>query len=414
MLLYLYNENPFSMANKDLEHLISLSNCFYYSSNYLPISIVTKKKTIFSLPEKIVSAKTILGLEKNFIEMNTEEHFVHTIENKYKEIFFCICISKYQVIIGPFLSKKVETGQLTNMIRNNLIPFHQKAVLLDYYNSCKILDDKQIFYTAKLIQHMFTIDSNITFDESKIINIDLEKNSFINKKNEYRHNYFLHSPYSTEQEISKAISNGDIAKTKEILKEINIQPHAKLASNQIRSYKNSMICSCSFMTRAAISGGVNSDDAFTLSDTYIMKIENMQSLNELESFEPLMAEGFAKLVNTVKSKNYSPAVVSTIYYIDNHLCENLSIDDLAKVAYLNPSYLSTLFHKETGKTISDWIMNKRIEEAAIFILNTNISISEISFMYKFCSQSYFVQCFKKIMGTTPGEYKKNKLKKSAV
>ena len=42
-----------------------------------------------------------------------------------------------------------------------------------------------------------------------------------------------------------------------------------------------MICSCSYMTRAAIDGGVNQDDAFTLSDSFINEIENIQSIEEL-------------------------------------------------------------------------------------------------------------------------------------
>lgn len=400
-----------TLKNKKLPQLLDLANCFHYSSNNLPIFIIEKDKDIFSLPENIINAKKILNLKKAYLEFDKNENRVHIIENKYKEIYLTICIDDYQIIVGPILSERIEIGQVTNMVRDGIIPFHQKNNMYKYYQNAKVLDEKQIFYTTKLLEHMFFDEHNYQINNERV-NINFEQQSFMNKKSEYRRNFFVHSPYSTEQEICKAISVGDVTKTKEILRKINVEPHAKLASNQIRSYKNSMICSCSFMTRAAIQGGINPDEAFTISDAYINEIENMQSINELESFEPIMAEGFAKLVNEVRSKNYSPAVLSTIYYIDNNLCEDIKIKELAKQAYLNPSYLSNLFHKETGKTISDWILESRINEAASFILNSNESISEIAFMYKFCSQSYFVQCFKKIMGVTPGDYRKSKIKKS--
>lgn len=167
-----------------------------------------------------------------------------------------------------------------------------------------------------------------------------------------------------------------------------------------------MICSCAFMTRAAIAGGVNPDEAFTLSDTYINEIERIQSLKDLQTIETTMVEGFSKRVQEIKKTTYSSAVLNTIFYIDNHLCENINTKTLAHETYLNPSYLSFLFHKETGFTISEWILRKRIEEAAYLVGHEKDSIAEIAFFYNFSSESYFVQCFKKIMGITPGEYRK--------
>ena len=67
---------------------------------------------------------------------------------------------------------------------------------------------------------------------------------------------------------------------------------------------------------------------------------------------------------------------------------------------------ASLVHKETGKKLSEWILEKRIIESSHLVQNTNEDIAEIAFFYKFCSQSYYVQCFKRIMGVTPGDYRK--------
>ena len=397
--------------NRNYEKIFVLSRCFYYST-CLPISVYEKRKCVLKLPEHSNSGVELLNDSTLYPSINDDFEGIQTFTNKILEVYFLVhTIDDFYLVIGPFLNTKIEEGKLSYLIRDSIIPFHQKTNMQKYYNSCTILDEKRLFYIAKLIENMFIkkdiLEDNISIDE----NDEIDSNDFyLKQKDEYRKTAFIHSPYAIEQEITKTISNGDIRASKQLLQEINLTPHAKLASSTIRSYKNSMICSCAFMTRAAISGGVNPDEAFTLSDMYINKIEDLTSIKELENFESIMIDGFTSKVQEVKTKSYSPAVLQSINYIDKHLSEDIKIDAIAKEVYLNPSYLSTLFHKETGKTLTDWILKEKIEESARFILNSNNSIADIAFFYHFSSQSYFVQCFKKYMGITPGEYRKQKVK----
>ena len=396
--------------NTDFEqNIVYACKCIYYSTNITIYAfhnedLIYISKRLAPMSEKIIYDKypTISVLDKN-----TKYQI---IKNNYQENFYIVSFKDdgILIIIGPFLNEQINEGMLTNMIRKGLIPFHKRSEMSEFYKSLRILNEDQVFYTSKLIENIF---DNIK-QNKEVKNIDTFND--INKMDDFYENLknnriesFSHSSYANEQKISETIKIGDKENAKRILKEINLTPHAKLAVDEIRSYKNSMICSCTFMTRAAISGGVNPDQAFTLSDTYINRIENIQNLNDLENFEAIMVEGFTDLVNNIKTNKYSRSILNAINYIDKHLCEDLKIKDIAKASYLNPSYLSNLFHKETNMTISDWILNKRINEAAFSIINTNEEIADIAFFYHFCSQSYFVKCFKKIMGVTPGEYRNN-------
>ncbi|MDO4940262.1 MAG: AraC family transcriptional regulator [Erysipelotrichaceae bacterium] len=387
------------------EELIKFIKAFHNITN-LPVQVFLNNECIYSIPSQILTSYKIIN-DKNLIpKYSRKDNKIQIVNNKLKESYFIKNIDKYSIHIGPFLREKIESGFITNMIRDNIIPFHQKTNMQDYYRKCIYLNDERIYYINKLLENSlyFTnaerINSNI--DE---YHID-EDNSYFEQKSEYQEQGFIHSPYNIEQEISQTISNGNTENAKRLLKEINTIPHAKLASTTLRSYKNSMICSCAFMTRAAINGGVNPDEAFTLSDTYINKIENMSNIIELEEFETIMVESFSEKVRDVKKLAYSSAVLKVIYYIDNHIREDIDIKQIAKEVYLNPSYLSTLFHKETGSTIKDWIIKRKIQEASLLVKNSNEDLASIAFTYRFCSQSYFVQCFKKIMGITPGEYRK--------
>lgn len=393
------------------EQIVDTLRCLYFTTN-LPIWFFNESKLEISFPENINCAEKIIKNQFSIPSFNINDDNIQIVKTEYLEKFLIYNLKDFNrtIIIGPILTRRVETGALTNMVNKKVVPFHSKTLLQEYYSNSIIVDDTKLHYITILLKRLINGDYQETISSNEDINNEELKldEEYINQKHENRYNDFLHSPYIIEQEISKTISNGDTENAKKILKEINLNPHARLATTSLRSYKNSMICSCTYMTRAAIAGGVNPDYAFTLSDTYINKIEELNSLDELENIESVMIEGFTNLVKEVKTTAYSPSIVSTINYIDNHLCEDIDTKLLADHVYLNPSYLSSLFHKETGITLSDWIKKRRIEEAAHFVANSNQDFSEIAFMYKFCSQSYFVQCFKKIMKITPGEYRKNK------
>ncbi len=73
-----------------------------------------------------------------------------------------------------------------------------------------------------------------------------------------------------------------------------------------------MICFCTLYTRAAIEAGVNADIAFTLSDAFINKIEEIGTGNELMSLEYKMLEKFMEMILIAMEHSYSPNVKKAI------------------------------------------------------------------------------------------------------
>ena len=394
------------MTNEILDNLIYRIRSLHYSMS-LPIWLYCDKQLIIKMPEDVNTARFLLMKHDLIPEYTKTESCVQILQNEFKEIMIVVnlCKENCTIMVGPLLSETITDGNVTNMIRNGLIPFHNKSTMITHYEACPILDERRLFYTSKILEDIFL--SNLIDKTVLDTNIVKQKNNddygVDNKKD-----VFSHSPYTIEQDIAKCISLGDAQNAKRLLREINMNPHAILAANTLRSYKNSMICSCAYMTRAAIAGGVKPDDAFTLSDSYINRIEEFSSIKELELFETTMIDGFANRVNSIKKLDYSRPIFECINYIQDHLCEDLSIEKLGNTVFLNPSYLSNLFHKETGTTISEWIQKRRIVEASNMVLNSNETIADIAFFYHFSSQSYFVQCFKKYFNVTPGEYRRNK------
>lgn len=93
-------------------------------------------------------------------------------------------------------------------------------------------------------------------------------------------------------------------------------------------------------------------------------------------------------------------------YIDNHFKENLSLDQLAQLAHLNKYYLAHSFRREFGVSPINYLMSRRIEESRFLLRETDHPLSLIAQILGFSSLSYFSQCFRRMEGVSPLEYRR--------
>jgi YesN/AraC family two-component response regulator len=225
---------------------------------------------------------------------------------------------------------------------------------------------------------------------------------------QYLEQGFIHPAFDYETELLEAIRFGNAAKAMSMLCKINEMEGATLASHPLRSKKNALIASCTLFTRAIIKGDVDPETAFQLSDVVILEIEKIENIERLASFEYEMLLQFIGMVKRkTETLNYSHIVKMAIYYLSEHISQDLTLKQIAQHIRVHPSYISDRFRKETGVTITEFINRKRIEESKHFLLYTNTSISEIAFLFKFCNQSYYTHLFKQYTGQTPRQFRRN-------
>ena len=98
-------------------------------------------------------------------------------------------------------------------------------------------------------------------------------------------------------------------------------------------------------------------------------------------------------------------------YIQKHFKENITLDTLSDLVFLNKYYLAHAFKKYHKISPINYQLKLRIEEAKHLLKTTNLVISDVSNSLGFSSQSYFSQIFKKYTGMTPNQYRKISTKK---
>lgn len=93
-------------------------------------------------------------------------------------------------------------------------------------------------------------------------------------------------------------------------------------------------------------------------------------------------------------------------YIAEHLQENISLNDVSGVVYMNPTYFSTLFKKTTGQNFSDYLVEVRIEHAKELLKDLSLSVAEVGTRVGYQNSRYFSKVFLKTVGVKPSEYRK--------
>lgn len=219
----------------------------------------------------------------------------------------------------------------------------------------------------------------------------------------------LHSSINEESIFFHAVSSGDIDFVrKNYIKQRfgESKGMGVLSHNPVTNLKYHFVISAALITRLCIASGMESEHAFRLSDFYILKLDNIHTVDMVyELHERMVIDFTEKMLLLSRNPKISEHVSSCMEYIYIHIKERITIDDLAAHTGLSTGYLSRLFKKEAGASVSDYIRRKKIEKAENLLKFCDYSLIEIANYLSFSSQSHFIQLFKKYTGTTPGKYR---------
>lgn len=222
-----------------------------------------------------------------------------------------------------------------------------------------------------------------------------------------RENNSFHAPFGPEFSFYVAVKNGDVNKVLQLCKDefSNKNGLGILSDNPLQNMKYHFVVTTALIARYCIEGGMEHEAAYSLSDVYIQMADKCPSIAQISQLHTTMTMDYAKkMKNLQKNRVISKQVVKCIEYIYNNLHKRILISELAEVTGLNASYLSRLFRKEMGFTVTEYIQIKKIETAKNMLKYSNYLLSQIATILAFPNQSYFIEVFKKRVGMTPKKY----------
>ncbi|MBN1675607.1 MAG: helix-turn-helix transcriptional regulator [Kiritimatiellae bacterium] len=95
-----------------------------------------------------------------------------------------------------------------------------------------------------------------------------------------------------------------------------------------------------------------------------------------------------------------------IVHLHKNFQEKITLNDMAKLAAMSPHYFCKFFKRNTGQTLTEFILRMRVDRAKELLIQSRTTVTEIAFALGFDNHSYFDRVFKRLVGVTPVEYRR--------
>ncbi len=356
------------------------------------------KKTYPALPDDLLKNPRILFLRDIF-----EIEYI---------LIPCFSSNDHSIIIvGPFLMEAKSNSRIRHIARKLAIPANLFNYTEQYYAALPYITDIDALFafTDTLSEQLF---GKCGTDSLRSNELDF---SSVQLTNESTPNITLAPQfmqrYLNEEKGLTAVTVGDYQTAeKYLLPGAHIQIELR-QSNPIRNYKNYIISLNTLLRKAAQKGHVHPVYIDDLSRQLSMKVETLSSLRELSACPREMIRKYCLLVQRFSNQNYSLVVKKIIHLIHLEPESNLSLDAIASRLELSRTYISSLFKKETGITLTEYVNKSKMDYAAALLDYGYTSIKEVSLACGISDQSYFSKLFKRYQGVAPKEYRQKILQK---
>jgi AraC-like DNA-binding protein len=234
----------------------------------------------------------------------------------------------------------------------------------------------------------------------------MTQESILKRALERKRSGYIHRFFYNEKNLLMALERADLDL---LYKHIELQirwplPNRMTKEEQILNDRSNAIRHIDDGMRVAIKHGVDYETICCLGEIMMNDIHHLNSREEIFRYAGVALELFIRRIHEVKKSLYSVRVERCIQYIDQHIYEKLTVSRVTAQQKVNVDYLSRLFKKETGHSLSVFIDERKIHEAKLLLAYTPYSVYDVSVMLSFKYVSHFSRMFKKFTDMTPSEY----------
>lgn len=178
----------------------------------------------------------------------------------------------------------------------------------------------------------------------------------------------------------------------------------KKLKHSIDHIKSIGIQICSICSKILGNYNLSISDVLCSGDTIYKQVFQCNSISHLKMILTGVITSTSSCISSSQRLNNYIIKKATEYIKDNY-SKNIKLNSIAKFVHVNSSYLSRIFRKETGETITEVINRLRIEKAKELLSKNNIKTYEVASLVGIDDSTYFSQVFKKYAGMSPTEYK---------
>lgn len=317
------------------------------------------------------------------------------------------------VVIGPYAEMRFTSEEVLEISEKNGISPQTQKPIDDFFASVPVIPENSALFLlldafcerlwhgkyqvvdVHSSSHQFEQDGAAFGGEREI------DDTFLTMKNMERR-------YSFENELMDAVVMGFEHKAVQILSSFADSAFEKRLNDPVRNLKNYGIIMNTLLRKAAERGGVHPVYLDKISSRFAVQIEALSTAEQIRNLMTDMFRDYCKLVKKHTTKGYSPIVKRAVVAIESDPSAEMNLHVLAEKLRVSNGYLSTIFKKETGKTVTQYIREKRLSYAEHLLKSTNLQIQTVALHCGMVDVQYFSKLFKRHTGKTPSQFREER------
>lgn len=238
--------------------------------------------------------------------------------------------------------------------------------------------------------------------QQSMLNEEIQNRKALEEKLE--NNLSLDYSLDKERELISKIKLGDVEGAtqtfRNLLADIFIIGVGKIPIIKARTLELGVIIS-----RAAVEGGANPEEALGINTEFVQAISSLDSIEEIDLAAVKALEGYLKAIKQNEKTTNRQVIDKIKKYIRKNFNKNLTLDDIAASVYLSPYYIARIFKQAQDMTIMDYVTKVRVEEAKKLLRNPRFQIEEIAEKLGYNDASYFSKVFRRNEGMSPSQFR---------
>ena len=385
---------------------------------------------IIESPDRFMSSKIDMGLramlfgEEDYSKLlvnspaEAKERVIYRFFDEYRccYIFFKLPDMEYDCyyFVGPYIPALPSEEYYKRKTEQLSLNATQSEQLKRYYRNLPVINDENV-----LLGIIDTLGSFVFGGENGFVTEyvsyeipDRRRHAFVSgvfdegePEKRTLTLEIIEQNYRNEKTLMDAVSKGKLNQVDVITSAVLNQGTEERLSDSLRNRKNYLIILNTLLRKAAEYGAVHPFHIDKLSSDFAVRIESLFSIESSLALQKDMIRKYCLLVKEHSLKKYSELIGRVITLISYDLTAELSLTDIAKKLNVNSSYLSALFKKECGETLTEYVNRKRMEAAAFILTHTDKQIQTVAEECGILDVNYFIKLFKKRYGLTPTQYR---------
>ncbi len=313
------------------------------------------------------------------------------------------------VLVGPFLFDSPDSLDIGDYQKKFGFNLNTVDVLNEFANILPIITPSMTNHISNLLGFLV---GGLIVNSSAEIAKNQEKLYQQSRINEAIQTYKLientnssEYPFQQEKELILRIKTGDSDGARKILNEFLGYVFFS-EGNGLDAVKLRSVELASVLSRATIDSGASPEFVLSVNKKYQKALPLYKDIDtvcyELQNVLDAFIDSL--FYKTKNENNIHIHKAMAMIRADYH--KKITLEEVAEFVHLSPAYFSSIFKKVTNISFVQYLNNVRVEESKYLLLNTDYSITDIAFSVGFEDQSYFCRVFRKVIGISPGQYKK--------